>query len=494
MAGGDEDAAGNGLDDPPHGPLFAQKDLHAADALPHKANGAQATEGGLPLLPVGDVPQHIQDVDTAVHREGRGAGHIVDAEQVHLITLGKEVGHADDGLFHAAYAQMQGDDVDGFFPGRGLRLGLCQLLDAADDLGVVCMQIIPGFGLAAGGDQGGDDILIPFQPFAVFFQILGAIQRQAKGLGLHHIQRLPLIAGGGDKSIHLVHVPEGVGLLAQEGDLIRQAQAVPLVLQKKALIPVADDVQVQIIPLTAGLGEGVQHDVIALLVAETANGNKVQFVGVGGKICGFPGLAVDFPGIDGVLNDGELGRVKDAGAGHERLDHTLGHTHEAVIILEFILKVIPQHPVFPLVLQFNRDIVMDPHDPALGRNGKGPQGAGELVGIEVHCQVILPAIPKVQADHGSGSIKRDKGADAGNVLQVLDIQLGREIHLPEGAPVRQVEIHLKMLIVKVPQEVHQRLLDAAHVKIILKECDPFHSDILTNHSYVVSFYRKSSIL
>ena len=59
---------------------------------------------------------------------------------------------------------------------------------------------------------------------------------------------------------------------------------------------------------------------------------------------------------------------------------------------------------------------------------------------------------------------------------------------------RQVEIHLKMLIVKVPQEVHQRLLDAAHVKIILKECDPFHSDILTNHSYVVSFYRKCSFL
>ena len=154
MAGGDDHTVGNGLDDPPHGTLFAQEDLHTADALPHKANGAQATEGGLPLLPVGDVPQHIQDMDTAVHREGRGAGHIVDAEQVHLIALGKEVGHADDSLFHAAHAQVQGDDVDGLFPGGHFHLGLRQLLDAADDLRIVFMQVVPGFGHPAGAEGG----------------------------------------------------------------------------------------------------------------------------------------------------------------------------------------------------------------------------------------------------------------------------------------------------------------------------------------------------
>ena len=60
------------------------------------------------------------------------------------------------------------------------------------------------------------------------------------------------------------------------------------------------------------------------------------------------------------------------------------------------------------------------------------------------------------------------------MLQVFYIQLGRKIHLPEGLLVRKVEIHLKMLIVKVPQEVHQGLLNPSHVQIILKEGYPLH--------------------
>ena len=118
----------------------------------------------------------------------------------------------------------------------------------------------------------------------------------------------------------------------------------------------------------------------------------------------------------------------------------------------------------------------------------------ELVGIEIHRQVIFPAIPKIQADHVPGYIKGNKGADTRNVFQILDIQLRGKLHLPKGTPVRQIQVHLKMFIVKVSKKVHQRFLDASYVKIILKECDSLHSDILTNHSYVVSFYRKSSIL
>ena len=243
----------------------------------------------------------------------------------------------------------------------------------------------------------------------------------------------------------------------------------------------------QIIPLAAGFGKGFQHEVIAFLVTEPAQSHKVQLIGVGGKIRGFPGFGINLLCIDGVLNDGELGRVKDAGAGHKRLNHPLRHPYETVIVLKFILEIIPQHPVLPLIFQLDGNVIVNPHDPALGGNGKGAQGAGELVGIEIHRQVIFPAIPKIQADHVPGYIKGNKGADTGNVFQILDIQLRGKLHLPKGTSVRQIQVHLKMFIVKVSKKVHQRFLDASYVKIILKECDSLHSDILTNCSCLLYF-------
>ena len=476
VAGGDYHAILNVLYHLCHGAALAQKYPHAPDALPDESQGPEFSECGLPLFPVGGVSQQVEDPHPLRHREGRGIRHVVYAEELHLIARSEEIGHADNGLLHPAHAQMQGDDVHRlflFFRDR-LHVLLSQGLDAVYYLCVVLAQVVSLFGHAPGLCQGFQHILPALQAPAVLLQVLGAVEGQAQGLGLHDVERLALVAGGGDEGVHPVHVLEGVGLLAQESDLVGQAQAVPLIFQGKAFVPVPYDVKVQVVPVSPRPGKQVQHDVVALLVAEPAQSHEIQLVRVRAEIEVLPGLLIYLPGVDGVLYHRELIRVIDAAADHEGLYNALGDTHEPVVIFELVLEVEPEHPVLPFVFQLHADIVVYPHHPPLGRDAEGPQGAGELVGIEVYGQVVFRAVPKIQAHHIPGNVKGNERAEPGQVLQVLYIQLWREIHFPEGLSVRQVQVHLKMLVVEVPQQVHQRLLYSPHVQIILKEGYPLH--------------------
>ena len=110
-------------------------------------------------------------------------------------------------------------------------------------------------------------ILSAHQSPAVPLQVLGAVEGQAQSFGLHDVQRLAFIAGGGDEGVHPVHIFEGVGLLAQECDLVGKTQAVPLIFQSKTLVPIPYDIKVQIIPVSGRLGKELQHDIVAFLVA-----------------------------------------------------------------------------------------------------------------------------------------------------------------------------------------------------------------------------------
>ena len=72
------------------------------------------------------------------------------------------------------------------------------------------MQVVPVLRLFLGVDYRVDDILAPLKPLAVYLKIFRAVERKPDRARFHDVQRLPLIAGGGDESVHLVHIHKGI--------------------------------------------------------------------------------------------------------------------------------------------------------------------------------------------------------------------------------------------------------------------------------------------
>ena len=273
---GNDDALGHVADHFPHRSPLAGQDAQGPHALAPEGLHISSPQGRVPFVTVRHVAQQIAHAHPLIHRHHRPARHLVHAVKAHVIALGKEVCHADDGLLHTAGAEVQGDDVDLLFPRFGIDRRLVgKAADAADDLGVVFTQVVALLLRLLCRREGLDDVLITFQSLAVDLEVFRAVERQAQGLCLHDVQRLPLVAGGGNKGVHLVHVDKGVFLLAEEGHVIRKAQAVALVLEHEALVPVADDVQVHVLPELHEALHLLEHDVVALLVAEPPDGHEV---------------------------------------------------------------------------------------------------------------------------------------------------------------------------------------------------------------------------
>ena len=62
-----------------------------------------------------------------------------------------------------------------------------------------------------------------------------------------------------------------------------------------------------------------------------------------------------------------------------------------------------------------------------------------------------------------------------DVREVFDMQLPGKVDFPEALLVRQIEVNLVVLIVEIPQQIHDGFLNSADVQVVLKECDPLHA-------------------
>ena len=213
--------------------------------------------------------------------------------------------------------------------------------------------------------------------------------------------------------------------------LVSEPQALPLLLQRGAIRAVPDDVEAQVVPLPGGLGKDVQHKVIALLVAEPPQGDQVQAIVVQLQIRAIlRHFSVDLPHIDVVLDNGKR-FIHHTGHDPEGFLQRPGHGHKAVIILELSLERPPEHPVLPLVLQFYPHVVVDPHDPLLCRHRQRTHGAGALVGVKVHRQVVAQPRREIVVYALFGQLEGQEGPDPGNGLEIADVQLLGKIMRPE---------------------------------------------------------------
>ena len=140
----------------------------------------------------------------------------------------------------------------------------------------------------------------------------------------------------------------------------------------------------------------------------------------------------------------------------------------------------PQDPVLPLVFKLHAHVVVDPHHAALCRYGQGPEGAGELVGVKVDGDIVgLLHVRKVEAYELSCRVEGHEGEDARDGAEVLDVQLRREVHVPEALGLRKVQVDLVMRVIEVHQQVHDGFLNPADIQIVLEKCDPFHVPLLS---------------
>ena len=215
-------------------------------------------------------------------------------------------------------------------------------------------------------------------------------------------------------------------------------------------------------------------------MAEPPQGDQVQAIVVQLQIWAIlRHFSVDFPHINVVL-DHCARFILHSGHSPEGLLQGAGYGHKAVVVLELALKGAPEHPVLPLVLQFHAHIVVDPHHPFFGRHRQGSHGAGKLVGVEIHRQVIFHSLRehrakvRVRLHSLFAEVEGQKGVDPRQRLEIADVQLLRKVLAPELRLFAEIQVHRKALVIQIPQQIHNGLLDPAHAQIILKKSDPLH--------------------
>ena len=76
---------------------------------------------------------------------------------------------------------------------------------------------------------------------------------------------------------------------------------------------------------------------------------------------------------------------------------------------------------------------------------------------------------KIITDVLQGKVEGHKGIEPRGRIQVMDVQLFRKVQIPEIVLSGEEQVHLKTVIVHVPHQVNCRLLNAADIKIVLKE-------------------------
>ena len=127
-------------------------------------------------------------------------------------------------------------------------------------------------------------------------------------------------------------------------------------------------------------------------------------------------------------------------------------------------------------MTFDFHIVVDPHHPSLCTDPQSSAGTGKLIAVKVCCQVKLPVLLPVMMPEFSRSVKWHKAADSRGRGELMHRQLFRQAAREKTALLKEKQCHVHPVIVQIPQEVKQALLDAACRQVILEKGNPlFHA-------------------
>ena len=243
--------------------------------------------------------------------------------------------------------------------------------------------------------------------------------------------------------------------------------------ERLAIRPVADNIEGKTVPLPAAAGKERDHNVITLLVAQAPECDEVDGVFVDGKRRRLLRLLpADFGNIDVVRYDPIL-RIPAAGQTPEGLLQGRRAGHKAVETAELVPEEVPEHPVFPLVFEFDLHIVVDPHDTLFCADAQRACRTGELVAVEVRRQVVFAVYAPVRAPEFFRRLKRQEAADPRRTIQDMDRQFRRKAAVIEAAFLKQEKLRIHAAVVQIPQKVEQTLLDTAGSEIFLKKGNSF---------------------
>ena len=283
---------------------------------------------------------------------------------------------------------------------------------------------------------------------------------------------LPLIAALERKAVHAPEQREGIVQIAGHGDAAGKAEPRDLRLEVLPLRSVADERQMHVRPRGTDLGKVVEQQVEALLVHEPAHGAEIVFRPVDRELRLLPRFTEDLRRVD-VVRDHRDGGVMKSRHAAKTVHNPRRYGGKGVEVPELALEEMPEQPVFRLLGVFDAHVVVDPHD-ALFRADR--QRAGRALGavaVEVHRHVVFSVRPD-RREKTPCKIEVYEAARVGPGPAHDQAQVFPRRELVKGPVVKDVDVYGIAAAVQVFQNVHQGLLDAAHLKVPLKNGDMLH--------------------
>ena len=140
--------------------------------------------------------------------------------------------------------------------------------------------------------------------------------------------------------------------------------------------------------------------------------------------------------------------------------------------MEFSPEKVPENTVLPFILKFDFHIVVDPHDTLFCPDSQGTGSTGELITVEVHCQIIFPIRVPILFPKPYRCLEREKAVKPRRALQHMDWQLLREPSLEETAFLKEEKFRTDAVVIQILKQVEQALLNSAGTEVFLKKSNP----------------------
>ena len=150
-----------------------------------------------------------------------------------------------------------------------------------------------------------------------------------------------------------------------------------------------------------------------------------------------------------------------------------GDGGEGVETPELALEEMPEQSVFRLLGVFDAHVVVYPHDALFRADRQRARRALGAVAVEVHRHVIFSVSPD-RREKTPRKIEVYEAARVGPGPTHDQAQVFPRRELVKRTVVKDVDVYGIAAAVQVFQNVHQGLLDAAHLKVPLKNGDMLH--------------------
>ena len=210
-------------------------------------------------------------------------------------------------------------------------------------------------------------------------------------------------------------------------------------------------------------------------MAETAQSDEVHlFRIISRNLYVFLLFCPNFRNINIILYYRVL-RICQPGAPEKRLPDRFGAGDKPVVILQLSLEEMPEHPIFPFILQLDLHVVVQPHYTFFCPHAECSARTGELVAVEVCCEIKFSILFPVNLPEAACRFKRQKTADPRRRLHKMNRQRLGKTAREKAALFKNKECHIHPLIIQVMEEIKEALFNSARPEAALeKDNSLFH--------------------